>query len=239
MELILNKKPKRPTIIEGFPGVGFVGTIAAEYMLNQLNAKSIGYLSDPAVPPIAIIHGKETRRLLEIFHAPKENIVFIHTISGISGLEWEVANEIIDLAKILNAKEIISLEGVTSPDEAETSRIFIRSNDFKTEKEFLKLGAEKLKEGAVTGVTGALMLSGDHVNSTFLFAETHSRMPDSRASAEIIRMLDLYLNLKIDPKPLVKQAEEFENKIKEMIKLGVESQQSHKKDEIQRINYLG
>jgi predicted ATP-grasp superfamily ATP-dependent carboligase len=83
------------------------------------------------------------------------------------------------------------------------------------------------------------MLLGDHVNSTFLFAETHSRMPDSRASAEIIRMLDLYLNLKIDPKPLVKQAEEFENKIKEMIKLGIDSQQSHKKDEIQRINYLG
>jgi predicted ATP-grasp superfamily ATP-dependent carboligase len=52
-------------------------------------------------------------------------------------------------------------------------------------------------------------------------------------------MLDLYLNLKIDPKPLVKQAEEFENKIKDMIKLGIESQQSHKKDEIQRINYLG
>ena len=239
MELILNKKPKRPTIIEGFPGVGFVGTIAAEYMLNHLNAKSIGYLYSPEVPPIAIIHGKETRRLLEIFHSPKENLVFIHAISGVNGLEWDVAKSIIDLAKLLNAKEIISLEGVTSPDNAETSRIFIRSNDNKTQKEFLKLGAENLQEGAVTGVTGALMLSGDHVNSTFLFAETHSRMPDSRASAEIIRMLDLYLNLKIDPKPLVKQAEEFENKIKEMIKLGSESQKEHEKDDIQRINYLG
>ena len=238
MELVLDKKPKRPTIIEGFPGVGFVGTIATEFMLNHLNAKSIGYLFNPNLPPIAILHGKETRRLLEIFHAPKENLVFIHAISGTKGLEWEVAKAIGELSKLLNAKQIISLEGVVSPDNAETSRIFVKSNDYKSEKELLKLGAEKLDRGAVTGVTGALMLTAESVNSTFLFAETHSRMPDSHAAAELIRMLDVYLNLKVDPKPLIKQAEDFENKIKDMIKLGIDSQKPED-DESQKVNYLG
>ena len=238
MELFLDKKPKRPTIIEGFPGVGFVGTIATEFMLNHLNAKSIGYLFNPKLPPIAILHGKEIRRLLEIFHAPKENLVFIHAISGTKGLEWEVASAIVELAKLLNAKQIISLEGVVSPDNAQTSRIFVKSNDHKSERELLKLGAEKLEHGAVTGVTGALMLSGGSVNSTFLFAETHSQMPDSRAAAELIRMLDVYLNLKVDPKPLIKQAEDFENKIKDMIKLGIDSQKPED-DDSKKVSYLG
>ncbi len=237
MELFLDKKPKRPTIIEGFPGVGFVGTIATEFMLNHLGAKSIGYLFNPELPPIAILHGKETRRLLEIFHDPKENIVFIHAISGTKGLEWEVAGSIVELAKLLNAKQIISLEGVISPDNTETSRIFVKSNDHKSERELLKLGAERLEHGAVTGVTGALLLSGGNVNSTFLFAETHSQMPDSRAAAELIRILDAYLGLKVDPKPLIKQAEDFENKIKEMIKVSVDSQKPE--DDSKKANYLG
>ena len=89
----------------------------------------------------------------------------------------------------------------------------------------------------MTVVTGALMLTAETVNSTFLFAETHSRMPDSRAAAELIRMLDVYLNLKVDPKPLIKQAEDFENKIKDMIKLGIDSQKPED-DESQKVNYL-
>ena len=46
MELILHEKPKRPIIIEGFPGIGFVGTIAVEYMINHLKTRSIGYIFD-------------------------------------------------------------------------------------------------------------------------------------------------------------------------------------------------
>ena len=41
MELKLDKKPKNPIIIEGFPGFGFVGTIATEFLIDHLNAKPI------------------------------------------------------------------------------------------------------------------------------------------------------------------------------------------------------
>ncbi len=239
MELILHEKPKRPVIIEGFPGIGFVGTIAVEYMINHLKTRSIGHIFDDNLPPIAMLHGNETRRLLEIFHAPKENIVFVHAIAGVKGIEWKVSDAILELAKTLNAKEIISLEGVVSPLEDGLSQIFVKSNYPKAEKEFRKMGIEKLESGAVTGVTGALMLKSEHVNSTFLFAETSVGMPDSRSAAELIKYLDVYLGLKIDPAPLRKQAEEFENKLKDMVKLSMKAQTGSKDAKPEDLSYLG
>ena len=239
MELILHEKPKRPVIIEGFPGIGFVGTIAVEYMINHLKTRSIGHIFDEKIPPIAMIHGDDTRRLLEVFYAPKQNLVFVHAIAGIKGIEWKVSETILELAKTLNAKEIISLEGVVSPLEDGLSRIFIKSNYPKAEKEFRKMGLEKLESGAVTGVTGALMLKSDHVNSTFLFAETSVGMPDSRSAAELIKYLDVYLGLKIDPKPLRRQAEVFENKLKDMIKVSTKAQNETKDVKPEDLSYLG
>ena len=36
MKLILTKKPKKVTIVEGFPGFGLVATIACEFLLDHL-----------------------------------------------------------------------------------------------------------------------------------------------------------------------------------------------------------
>ena len=144
MELILHEKPKRPTIIEGFPGVGYVGTITVEYMINHLDAKPIGLIFDENIPPVAMLYKDQTRRLMEIYYAKKENIVFIHAITGIKGMEWDVADTILELAKTLNAKEIISLEGVVSPIDDQLSRVFVRSNDPKSEKEFILSNKELL-----------------------------------------------------------------------------------------------
>ena len=80
-----------------------------------------------------------------IIYAPKQNIVFVHAIAGIKGLEWKVSETILELAKTLNAREIISLEGVVSPLEDGLSRIFIKSNYPKAEKEFRKMGCRVMR----------------------------------------------------------------------------------------------
>ena len=66
------------------------------------------------------------------------------------------------------------------------------------------------------GVTGALLLRKD-VKITSIFAETFSSLPDSRAAAKVISVLDQYLGLKVDYKPLIEKAEKFETKIKDLL----------------------
>ena len=68
------------------------------------------------------------------------------------------------------------------------------------------------------GVTGALLIKNDKYPFCCLFAETASNLPDSRAAAKVLEILNQYLNLKIDTKPLLKQAEKFESKLKDLMK---------------------
>ena len=112
----------------------------------------------------------------------------------------------------MKAKEIISLEGVGSQAATKDSRTFYMG----TNKKLKKMNVQPLKEGIIMGVTGALLLR-KKMNVTSFFAETHSALPDSRAAAEIIKILDNYLNLKVDYKPLLAKAKEFESKVQGLV----------------------
>ena len=85
------------------------------------------------------------------------------------------------------------------------------------------------------GITSALMLKSE-MPITCFFAETHSNLPDSKSAARIIEILDKYLGLGIDPKPLLKQAESFENKLKSLVE---QSKNAKKIKEKKSLSYVG
>ena len=93
-----------------------------------------------------------------------------------------------------------------------------------------------LKEGIIVGTTGALLAREKTIPVTALFAETHSNLPDSKAAATLVKALDSYLGLKVDPKPLIKQAEEFEAKLKKMLEQGQAAGALAKK---KKLSYVG
>jgi uncharacterized protein len=238
MDIHISFKPKNPIIVEGFPGLGFVGTIATEYLVEKLNAKPIGYIWSDEMPPIATIHHSRLRHIFEIFYVKDKNLVLMHALSGVKGMEWKLADAVMSVAEQLKAKEIISLEGVGSPFGNATSRTFYYSNSPECDKKFAKLsGPEKLTEGMIVGVTGAIMeksISG--IKSSFIFAETHSNLPDSQAAAQLVEVINKYLGLKVDTKPLISEAKSVEAKLKELMQKSKEVKQiKDKKD----ISYLG
>lgn len=238
MKIELTEKPKNPIIIEGFPGFGFVATIATEYLLDHLKFKTIGRIWSKELPPLAVIHGKKVIQPLEIFYNKKHNLVVLQALAGVPGLEWEAADVLVSLYKKLGAKELISIEGIGSPIEREKPEAYYHTNIPAKVKELEKIGLHPLKEGIVLGVSGALMLSlPKDIKTIFIFAETHSRLPDSRAAAKIIEVLDKYLGLKVDYKPLIKRASEFEEKLKKLLKRTREAAVEKKKKEV--ASYVG
>jgi len=234
MEIHLTKKPKSPTIIEGFPGLGLIGTISTEFLIKDLGAKSIGNIWSEKLMPIAAVHESKVIQPLEIFYVEKYNLVIIHALSDVRGMEWNVSKAIRQLCKILKAKELITLEGIMS--DSEKSQAFFLTNDQGTKKKLESTKMLPLKEGILMGVTAALLLKDQSVKTTGIFVETHSKLPDSKAAAKIVEVLDGYLGLGVDYKPLLKAAEEFEGKLKKLVEQS-KMALSHKKNKA--VDYMG
>ena len=113
--------------------------------------------------------------------------------------------------------------------------MFYHTENKKRAETLEKMKIEALEEGIIVGVTSSLLLkSKDPI--TCIFAETHSNLPDSKAAATVIKVLDKILGLKVDPKPLLDQAEKFEEKLKQMMEqTELASQEREKK----QLNYVG
>ncbi|MCF7798561.1 PAC2 family protein [Candidatus Woesearchaeota archaeon] len=207
MDIRLRKKPKGATLIEGFPGFGLVGTIVTEYLLEHLPCEQIGELMYDELPATVAIHKGKLVHPMGVFYNKKYNVVILHAILDIRGHEWAIAQAVEKLVKTLEVKEILSIEGVTGDGSDE---LFCFQN-----KKFETLGAKPVEESVIIGVTAALLLRQKKMSC--LFAQTHSNMPDSRAAAKIIELLDKYLGFKLDTKPLLMQAEIFEAKVKDLM----------------------
>lgn len=215
--------------------MGLIGTIATEFLTDHLKTEQIGSIESDDMPAMVAVHGGKVIEPVSIHYNKKYNIVLVHAISIGKGAGWDLAEVVQELAKELQAKEIISLEGVGSPKAGEKSGLFYFTTNKKRQKD-LDLIAKPLKEGIIVGSTGALMAREKKTPVTALFAETHSNLPDSKAAASIIKALDSYMGLEVDPKPLLKQAEEFEKKLKKMLEQGQQTDQMAKK---KKLSYVG
>ncbi len=234
MEIKLKKRPKNPIIVEGFPGFGLVGSIAAEFLIEHCKCELVGTHWFEKLPATIAVHEGKIIKPLNVYYNGAHNIVIIHAISSGPGMEWEISDFILQLAEELKAKEIISLEGVGSM-ETENPKVYYTTSDESRNEKLNGLGIEMLKEGIIIGVTSALLMKST-VPITAFFAETHSELPDSKASAKIIEVMDKYLNLKIDPKPLLEQAQKFEENLNRILKQGMATQEQLKK---KQLNYVG
>lgn len=234
MEIRLTQKPQNPIIIEGFPGIGLIGTITTEYLIKHLDAKPIGSIWSERISPIAAVHGSKIVQPLEIFWSKKKNIVVLHAMTDVKGLEWEISDHLEKLYKQLKAKEIISIEGIMG--ETPNTKTYFFSNIPASTKKLHSLGAEALKEGIIMGVTAAILLKGKSMKTTGIFVETNSKLPDSRSSAAIMEVLSAYLKLGIDSKPLIKAAQDFENNLKGYMEK-LKSAQKHKEEKT--VDYMG
>src|SRR3989344_329156 len=114
MKLILTKKPKNVTIIEGFPGFGLIGTIATEFLLEHLQTEKIGVIEMEEVPAMIAIHQNKVIEPISLHYNKKHNLVLVHAINVGKDLAWKLADLIVELSHTLQAREIISLEGVGS-----------------------------------------------------------------------------------------------------------------------------
>lgn len=237
MKITLDKIPKRPTVIEGFPGHGLVSTIVTGYLVDHLKTETIGsiWLSD--LKPIVAIQKSEVINPLEIFYNEEYNLIIVQSLTGASGVEWKVADAMVELCKKVKAREVISIEGIPANNLNDSPKTYYYSSQINLKRKFENLGIEKVGSGIVIGVTAALMLKlPKTVPSSCIFVEARTGLPDSKSAAKIIKVLDRYLGLKVNYRPLLKKAKDFEDNLQKVLS---KTQEAHKQQRVKDLSYLG
>ncbi len=223
VEIIFDGKiPKNSVILEGFQGIGLVGTLAAEYIAEQKNAKVVGHVDVPEFPPITLLVNGKIKTPIRIYHfkeGKQSFLIFVSELPMPQKMANSLARSIVDFSKNNNIKEIISLEGIAVPKEPVDSNTYWVSNKPKFFEKGFGKNAKALQSGIIVGVSASLLTQAkiQKIPCIVLMAEAHTNYPDGAAASSIIKLLNKTHKIKVDVKNLEAQSEEFEKKIWNMI----------------------
>jgi len=215
-------------LIVAFPTVGLISSIAGHYIIDSLKLEEIGTIASRYFMPAAIIHKSNPSPPVRIYAGEKtcgpdgtceQVAVIISEFMPPLDIIKPLSDKILDWADEKGCQAIVTLEGSHATDGISNKKIQVSGVGSNVEmKNILKKHKiDETQEGMITGVTGVLLYEGvlRQRNVICLLSGAHTSYPDSRAAGKLIEKLDVMLpEIKIDPKPLYKEAEQIEKNIR-------------------------
>ncbi len=244
-------KFRKPILVEGLPGIGNVGRIAAGYLVNELKMKKFAELYSPHFLPLVILHDDAVSSLLKnefyCFREKERDIIVLtgDTQSLSPEGHYDVCAKITEFCQKIGVAEIITLGGFAEGKIVDEPRIIGAVNDKKLLKKYGKYNIDFGKEhsvGTIVGASGLLLGLGRvyGIDGLCLMGETLGMplLTDPKASDRVLQVLAKILNLKIDLSKLEKTIKEMEvriNKTEKMHKKILQEMPRPKED----IRYIG
>jgi len=217
---------KGAILIDGFPGVGLVGTIVANFLINTLKLKQIGVIDSHRFPPISVIKEGEPHNPMRLYAGEQvcndgtcnQVVVCVSEFTPPNEITKDLVKTLIDWAEEKGCTKIISAEGFTSAPKTnnETKDVYGITSTKGSRKWIKDAKVKPFLYGTVGGITGAMLNEGKirNLNVLGLLAEVSKDLPDARAAATVIKAIDeLLLAIDLDPKPLLKEAENLEKEV--------------------------
>ncbi len=209
-------------IIDGFPSVGLVSSIVANYIIESLHLEQIAIVDSNYFPSIALVRDWSPLSPVRIYGGNiKEDLkigVFVSEFQVPTPLIKPLASLMLDWADEQRTSLIITPEGLIIEEKKENVDVYgLGSTEYARKK--LPEYVLHFEEGVITGVTGVLLTEGKKRgwDVIALLAEAHPDYPDARAAGKIVEVLnDMLRGIKIDPKPLYEEAEKIEKNISQI-----------------------
>ncbi|MFX1519323.1 MAG: proteasome assembly chaperone family protein [Promethearchaeota archaeon] len=213
----------RPIVLIGLPDVGLIGVISASQLIKSLDMRVIGDIDSEQLPPIAVIHETKPMSPLRVYGAGNI-ILIVSEIPLPPAFIRSFSKEIVNWAKNLNPKAILSLAGIPVPNRMDLDQpgIYVVSSEHAktmlTELESLQV--QKLEEGFMAGPYASILndcITKAVPNITFL-VQSHMNYPDPGAAAVLLETVAKFLNVAIDVEPLLEQAEEIRLRMRDTMR---------------------
>ncbi|PVX25984.1 MAG: proteasome assembly chaperone family protein [Candidatus Bathyarchaeum sp.] len=242
---------KNPILVEGFPGLGMVGSIATNYLVKQLKAQKLAVLHSPHFPYHVIVSKKGGARLLrgEFYFWKNEtgenDFIFLTGDSQAQTIEgqFEVANSILDFVEKEKVETIITIGGYRNEVEGTPKVVAVSTNPDLFERA-LKAKAVSSELGTpIVGTAGLLLglAKFRKIDAICLLGETRGYLPDPKTAKHVIEVLQGILGIAVDLKGLdeeIERSKEILGKMQDIEKRRVKYMQKMRRVEEERITYI-
>jgi uncharacterized protein len=234
IEIVELKKTdlRNAVVIDGFPSVGLVSSIVANYMIALLKMEYIAVMDSDLFPTVSLIRDSEPLGPARVYARPRlkdgeqQIVVFSTEIQPSAQLLRPLGTAIIDFAIAQRCRLVISAGGLIverseeeEEPEADIGEVAVYGmGSTDAAQELLKdADAEPFLEGVISGTAGVLLNEGKRrqVDVITLLAEARPDVADARAAALILVAIDqMVLHMNLNVEPLCKEAERLEAQLK-------------------------
>jgi uncharacterized protein (TIGR00162 family) len=216
---------KFPTLICGFPGSGYVGKLAIDHLIHELNASHLVDIYSNTFPPQIMIKPDGTVNLIKnvmFYHesptSPSLNMMFLTGDSQPSNpdAEYLLAETILEIASKFSVLHVYALAAYITGVFVQKPRVFCTASDMESLRSINTPDIAVMDGGVITGMNGLIIglakLKG--MRGTCLLGETSGYVVDAKASRSILEVLTTRLGIEISMDALDARAKDTEMLIK-------------------------
>jgi len=225
----IGKSPRlnNPVFIEGLPGIGNVGKVAVDFLIDELKAKKLYEITSYTFPHSVFVNEDNLVELpiVEVFYkkfSGKRDLLLlggdVQPIDEISS--YEFSEKILDIVQKFNGKEVITLGGIGLADIPKKPKVYCTGNTKKIIDRYKSdLVSNNLYGvvGPIVGVSGLLLglASRRGIDAIAFLAETygHPMYLGIKGAKEILKVIDKNLDLHIDINKLDREIKDIESEI--------------------------
>ena len=220
VKFLAKPKLKKPVLIEGLPGMGYVGKLAAEHLVAEFHAEKFAEMYSPHFPHhVYIEKGGITRPVRNEFYRAssdgKDMIILVGDVQAISPEgHYGVAGKILDVAEQFRVEQLFTLGGyATGRHHRAKPRVMGVVSHPELVDVYSKYGVV-IEEGGgpIIGAAGLLLGLGklQGMRGICLLGETHGMVVDHRSAQAVLEVLTHILGIKVDMSALELRAKETE-----------------------------
>jgi uncharacterized protein (TIGR00162 family) len=187
----------KPIFVQGLPGLGNVGKIAAELLIKFCGAKPFAEFYSPSFPDYVSVNAKGICRLprYEFYAAPMERNDFVIMTGDTQPsfedvvAHYEICSEILDFVEKLGCSFIVTVGGV--PLAEEKAQVYVAATSPRLAAEFMEKGAVIYSKGRIVGAAGlTLALAKEHnIDGICILGATTGFRADRGAGFAVFKFL--------------------------------------------------
>ena len=213
-----NRKISGPVLIEGLPGIGNVGKVVADYLIEKLEAERLMSFFSHDLPNSVFVNEENLVELpkIEIYHKKIAGRDFLFLAGDVQPTNekgsYNFVEFILSMANKWKCKEIVTLGGIGLAEIPDSPKVYCTGNDKKFVQKFVSKGAKQEVYGLVgpiIGVSGLLvgMSTQRKIKAAAILAETygHPMYLGLKGAKESLRLLTKTFDMKISFRDLNKE----------------------------------